>query len=1214
MRLFLTPLFLLFTSLVIAQSSVTYWTPITKQAVPENLEPTIVPAQYATFRLNFPQLQQALETAPMEDLTSQSLAGQQIALPMPDGRLVNFAIWETSVFHPNLAARYPNIRSYRGINLQDRTMAVRMALSTQGVHLAFSSSEGQIYVDPYAGGNTEYYLSYFTRDDKVTHNTTACGYDPSTIAAPFTPAELSQPQANINSAGGPVELREFRLALGCSGEFAATHGGTVENVMESFNIAINRLNLIFEQNMATRFQIIDNVEPIIYLDASDDPYQDGTNGAQMLQEHAINLNILIGEDNFDLGHVFTGGCSGGLGGIAGGQICSEFKGAGVTCHASTNVIATTVEIMAHEVGHQLSAGHTWNGCPPSAQQYAAGSAWEPGSGSTIMSYSGSCGVDNNVQNSSDEYFHGGTIDQMSNYIRNGFATCGTTTATANNLPDVSIPVSDGFHIPISTPFELNAIADDMDGDDITYCWEQRDVGPFGNLGEPELNAPLFRSFPPRTASDRIFPNINTIVSNGNDRRETLPSYSRDLNFSCTVRDNNPLIGGVSQAYISFRATEEAGPFLVSFPNESTTVEVGSYQTVTWAVANTDQAPVNCQTVDLFLSLDGGFTYPILLAEGVNNDGDYGVVIPNEITDMARIKIKASENIFFDISNQNFTIVPPSQPGYSLAPSREELLICPPEEHEIIFTTGSLLDYSDQISFSIDDLPAGATANFSETTIAPGAATTLSLDLSQVTALGTGTFTVTAMAPGLENTERIIEYEIIDTDFSALQLIGPANGTIGEEGTPTYSWTELSNADFYEIEIASSPTFHPSIVIESITGLTTNTYNSNVQLEKGFPYFWRIRAVNICGPSPYSATFAFHTEVQSCAEFAATDLPQLIPSTGLPTITSVINIPNGGSINDLNITNLVGNHDIVKHLDVQLISPSGTSALLFEDFPCNNNVINIKMDDDAAGPIPCPMNTGGFYKIEDMEGLAKFNGENSTGDWTLRMEVINTFGEGGSFDAWSFEICGNVALNGPVLVNNEILEVPPGAANHILTSLLFCEDADNTHEELIYTIIEAPQFGRVTRFNAEVSVGGTFTQQDIDHDLVRYQHDGTEEGTDTFTFTVSDGEGGWLGTPTYNIVIDVDAIVSTSETAADQQITLSPNPAMDQVQIQFNTAMNNLQLTIYNIQGQKMKEQQLDIVGENESIEMNTSAFVNGVYLVEIRSDQQRLVKKMMIQR
>lgn len=1214
MRLLVTYLFLICVSSAIAQSTSNYWTPISNQAIPEHLEASSLPLQYAAFQLDFAAFRQALESVPMEDLTNQRLAGKQIALPMPDGQLADFTIWEAPVFHPNLAARHPNIRSYRGVNKNDKSMAVRMAISTQGVHLAFSGMDGQIYVDPYATGNTAYYLSYFTRDDKAGHEVPGCGYDPASIVSPDISTPVGQPQASTNSAGGPVELREFRLALGCSGEFAVSYGGTVESVLESFNIAINRLNIIFEQNLATRFQLIDGIEPLIYLDPSDDPYQDGTNGGQMLNEHAINLNLIIGEDNFDLGHVFTGGCSGGLGGIAGGQICTEFKGAGVTCFASGNIIATTVEIMAHEIGHQLSAGHTWNGCPPTAQQYAAGSAWEPGSGSTIMSYSGSCGAENNIQNSSDEYFHGGTIDQMSSYIRNGPATCGSTTATANNLPDVSIPLNDGFFIPVNTPFELDAMASDMDGDDITYCWEQRDTGPFGTLGQPELGAPLFRSYPPRTASDRIFPRINTIIANNSDPKELLPFYSRALNFSCTVRDNNPLIGGVSQAYISFNATEDAGPFLVSFPNQNTSMEVGSFQQITWEVANTDQAPVNCHTVDIYLSLDGGFTYPVLLAENVNNDGDYGVVIPDEVTDMARIKIKGSDNIFFDISNTNFSIVPPSQPGYSLAPSTEELLICPPENEEIVFTTGSLLGFDDQISFSVADLPAGTTAEFSETIIAPGEATTLNIDFSGVTGASAGFFTVTATAPGLDDTERIIAYEIIDTDFSALQLTGPANGTIGEEGTPLFSWTLVDNADFYEIQIARSPTFQPDVLIESITGLTTNTYSSNVQLEKGFPYFWRIRPVNICGPGVYSATFAFHTEIQSCAEFAATDVPILIPSTGLPTITSVINIPTGGNINDLNITNLMGDHDIVKHLDVQLISPSGTSALLFEDFPCNNSLMNIKFDDDAAGPIPCPMNTGGFYNIEDAEGLAKFNGENSTGDWTLRMEVINTFGEGGSLDAWSFEICGNVALNGPVLVNNEPVEVPPGLANSILTNSLLTTDVDNTHEELVYTVVEAPLFGKVTRFNVEVPVGGTFTQQDIDHNLMRYQHDGTEEGTDQFTFTVADGEGGWLGTPVFNILIDVDAVVSTSEITAAQHITLSPNPAADQVQVRFEAAMNNLQLMVYNIQGQRMMERQLSIVNENETVELNTSGLINGLYLVEIRSDEHRLIKKMMIQR
>ncbi len=1215
MRVFLSLSFLFFLSLTINGQS--YWKSIDQEALPEQGTPDIVPNHYAVFDLDFNRFKEVLVNTPEEDLTNAAAVGNIISLPLPDGQTGRFKIWETSIFHPNMSARYPQLKSYRGIGIDDIGTAVRMAVSPKGVHLAFHTPTGDIYVDPYTNGETGRYISYYTRDHLSNSQPASCGFKDT--EAPLNDPGYGhvdgEPQANLNTAGGPVEMREFRVALSCSGEFAQGHGGTVESVLADYQIAMNRLNLIYEQTMATRFTLIDGLEAVLYLDPATDPFATGTVGTSMLGENALNLNLVIGEDNFDLGHVFTGGCS-DVGGVVSGRVCGEFKGAGVTCHGSPNIIAIVANIMAHEIGHQLSAGHTWNGCPPSVDQYASGSAWEPGSGTTIMSYAGTCGMDNNVDGGGDEYFHGGSIDQMSNYIRNGPAICGTNIVTANNFPDVTATVEDGFFIPISTPFELNVVAEDIDGDALTYCWEQRDLGPYGELGFPELSAPLFRSFPPNTGSNRIFPGMQTIVQGGMDRREILPTYSRVMNFSCTVRDNNPLIGGVSQAYVSFRATDTAGPFLVTFPNGSNQLEVGSFHQITWDVANTDQSPVNCQKVNILLSLDGGFTYPITLAEDVVNDGDYGIIIPDEVSNNARIMVRAADNIFFDISNTNFNIIPPSQPGYSLLPSDEEIVICPPSTQSITLTTGSLINFAEPISFSVIDLPAGATADFSAATVMPGESATLDLDLSNLAGFGEGEFKIIASANGLEDKERTIEYISIDNDFSALVLNGPNNGATGLGGAPTYSWVDVANADTYEIQIANNPSFSNASMIESVDGIVGGTYDAGVQLDKGFPFYWRVRPVNLCGPGPYSSTFAFFTELQSCDEFEATDIPISIPdgTASDPVITSVINVPNGATINDFNITSLQGDYDLIRYVDLRLASPAGTSVLLFEELVCGEKAFDLSLDDDAAGAIPCPPNTGETYTVQDVDGLAKFNGENSAGDWTLTIEVINSFGEGGSLDAWSFEICGNLSPNGPVLVNNETLEVPVAAANPIQFDLLLSEDVDNGPEEVTYTIVEAPTKGRLFRYGNQLSVGETFTQQQIFNSAISYQHDGTEEETDAFTFTVSDGTGGWLGTPVYDIIISNGAIVNTSEEVADQTIGLYPNPASDLVNITFKAPLEKVQLRIYNIQGQKIQERELGRTGVNHRETLNTAEIPNGIYFLELQSDAGRVVKKMTIQR
>jgi hypothetical protein len=72
--------------------------------------------------------------------------------------------------------------------------------------------------------------------------------------------------------------------------------------------------------------------------------------------------------------------------------------------------------------------------------------------------------------------------------------------------------------------------------------------------------------------------------------------------------------------------------------------------------------VNTTDVKISLSVDGGHTYPIVLASTTANDGSQSVIVPNVVTTRARVKVEAVGNIFFDISDANFTITMPGVIG------------------------------------------------------------------------------------------------------------------------------------------------------------------------------------------------------------------------------------------------------------------------------------------------------------------------------------------------------------------------------------------------------------------------------------------------------------------------------------------------------------------------------------------------------------------------
>ncbi|HAX48226.1 MAG TPA: hypothetical protein DCX92_04505, partial [Bacteroidetes bacterium] len=310
----------------------------------------------------------------------------------------------------------------------------------------------------------------------------------------------------------------------------------------------------------------------------------------------------------------------------------------------------SIDYVAHEMGHQFSGNHTQNNTSCNANPPTA---WEPGSGITIMGYAGVCSP--SLANNSIPYLHGGNLFvEMIPFTQFGNGNnCPTTTNTGNNPPVLTMPTVAGFVIPISTPFSLTGSATDPDNDPLTYSWEQTNIGPQGNPNSPTGNAPIFRPFSPVTNGTRVFPKLSDIINNTQTLGERLPTYDRLLKFRMTVRDNRAGGGGISSDEVVFQATASAGPFLVTYPN--TNVTIGGIQTVTWDVANTTAAPVSCANVKISLSTDGGNSFPTVLVASTANDGSESVTLPAIENSQARIKIEALGNIFFDMSNANFTI-------------------------------------------------------------------------------------------------------------------------------------------------------------------------------------------------------------------------------------------------------------------------------------------------------------------------------------------------------------------------------------------------------------------------------------------------------------------------------------------------------------------------------------------------------------------------------
>lgn len=618
-------------------------------------------SQFATFSVDSSRLQNLLSSTPLEASPTGLQGAQIISLPTSDGKFLRFQIVESPVMAPELAAKFPEIKTYRGQGIDDPASTVRLDITPAGFHAQVISPSGTFYIDPQSRSANSPYISYYKRD--------AVG---SSLVELDSPTPLSQsiqaesipsviPRTNLTSIG--TQLRTYDIAVATTGEYTAFHGGTVPLGLAAVVTAINRNTGIYETEVAVRFQLVANNNLLIYTNSATDPYTN-SDGFAMLDENQATVDSVIGNANYDIGHVFGTG-SGGLAGLGVVGLAGR-KAQGVTGLPSPIGDAFSVDFVAHEIGHQFGGNHTFNA---NDRNRNASTAFEPGSGSSIMAYAGFVAPPSNLQPNTDipPYFHSASFNEITNLITTNPANAAATiTATGNSIPTVSAGAA--ITIPARTPFALTASGSDANGDTLSYAWEQRDLGVRQNLPLTDNGtSPIFRAFSPSLSPTRVFPRLTDILSNNNVATavaggdapgELLPTTTRTLNFKVTARDNRSGGGGVNSADVVVSVSNTGAPFQVTSPNTAVSWTENTSQTVTWDVAGTTVAPINTANVDIELSTDGGNTFPTVLLAATPNDGTQSITVPNTATNQARVRVRQSNgggNFFFDVSNTNFTI-------------------------------------------------------------------------------------------------------------------------------------------------------------------------------------------------------------------------------------------------------------------------------------------------------------------------------------------------------------------------------------------------------------------------------------------------------------------------------------------------------------------------------------------------------------------------------
>lgn len=839
--------FSFFLTTLSAQNNQGIWSKVSKKeaSVGRKMLRKNEPSKSVYYQLDVSKLKSTLSRV-SKNATNERTPNQIIQFPNSEGGFDEFRVKESSILESVYQEKHPELRTYIGQNTKMPSSIISFSVTPQGVHaMIMSSKTGTQFIDPYTQNNT--YIIYNKGDLPALKKEWQC-FVPDDMTLARETSKSSKSQRNASDS----KLRTFRLALASTIEYSQFHwlaagltAGDTEAVKKDAVLAamvttINRVNTIFQRDLAIKMILVDNSD-IIFITSDSFTNDDSI---ALIAESQMVINDAILPENYDIGHTF----STGAGGVASlnSPCIDSIKASGVTGTSNPVGDSYDIDFVAHELGHQFGAPHTFNGDAGScADNRTASNAYEPGSGTTIMAYAGICSPQN-VQFRSDAYFHQKSIQMIWDNITTGSSTCGAESTLTNSA--LVANAGPDYTIPISTAYKLMGGSTDLDGTSShTYTWEQYDLGPAGLPQEDNITGPLVRSFEGTTNPVRNIPRFaDYVASGGSTTWEKIPAVNRTMTFALTVRDNDVMgANGGGQTEVDEMNVFVNSTDSFAIVNPFSWAQ-GSTQNIEWVVGQSaDVGTINCQNVNIKLSTDGGLTFTTI-ATNTPNDGSFSYTIPNiPDTTNARILIEAADNIFYDVSDFNFSIS--TQPDFYIANETLTPINC--NETTVVYNFDYVVvnGFSDNTTFSTLGLPGTSTAVFLPTSRNTSGSVTMTISNLDAVTQGNYNLTIRGTATTPKIKDRNINFpffnsictSVANTLYATSTTLVQFN-TINQSSAKPSGYTNYSSTPT-DINRGNSYNLTVRVNTDPVDGaFTTNTkvwidWNHNCDFDAGEEY-------------------------------------------------------------------------------------------------------------------------------------------------------------------------------------------------------------------------------------------------------------------------------------------------------------------------------------------------------------------------------------------